>query len=76
MRKLRRWLHDPGLDELLDYLRASRARDLLEEVRRDFAYAAVPVGSRPAEGAWDDLESLVDDVLRELSTDDPHPHGR
>jgi hypothetical protein len=71
VRKLRRWLRDPGLDELSDYLRASQARDLLEEVRRDFEYAAVPVGSRPAEGAWDDLEALVEDVLLELSTDDP-----
>lgn len=76
LRKLRRWLRDPGLDELSDYLRASQARDLLEEVRRDFEYAAVPVGSRLAEGAWDDLEALVDHVLLELSTDDPHPHGR
>lgn len=75
LRKLRRWLHGPGLDELSDYLRASQARDLLEEVRRDFEHAAVPVGSHPAEGAWDDLEALVDRVLLELSAGDPHPRG-
>jgi len=75
LRKLRRWLHGPGLDDLSEYLRASQARDLLEEVRRDVEYAGVPIGRLPAEGAWDDLEVLVDHVLRELATDDLHPHG-
>lgn len=76
LRTVRRWLHAPGLDELSDYLRASRARDLLEEVRRDFEHAAVPVGSRPVDGAWADLEALVDHVLLELSAGEPTPRGR
>lgn len=73
LRKVRRWLRDPGLDELSDYLRASQARDVLEDVRRDFEHAAVAVGSRPGEGAWNDLEALVDRVLLELTAGDPPP---
>jgi len=74
LRKVRRRLHDAGLDELSEYMRASRARDLLEGVRRDFEHAAVPVGSHPAEDAWNDLEALVDHVLLELAASDSN-HG-
>ncbi len=70
---LRRALHDPALDDLSDYLRASRARDLLEQLRADLAGAGVPVGSRPGLAAWDDLEALVEHLMLELSSGDPYP---
>lgn len=73
LRALHRWLRDPALDDLSDYLRASRARDLLEQVRSDFAIAGVPVGGRPGLAAWDDLEALVEHLLLELSSGDSLP---
>lgn len=67
LRAVLRWLRrSDDLDQLSDYLRASQARDLLEAVRSDFAYAGVHIGRAPAAGAWDDLEALVDDALTSL----------
>lgn len=40
-RTVLRWLADPELEELSEYLFASRARDLLDDVRDDLAYAGV-----------------------------------
>lgn len=74
LRTLLRWVQRPDLAELSDYMRASHARDVLEVVRGDFAYAGVDVGRSTAEGAWDDLEALVEDVLLRLAPqggDDP-----
>jgi hypothetical protein len=73
LRTIRRWLHGADLAGLSDYLRASRARDLLEQVRPDFGQAGVPVGDRPGLGAWDDLEALVEHLLLELAAGDPWP---
>jgi hypothetical protein len=73
LRALCRWLRDPALDDLSDYLRASRARDLLEHVRSDFAIAGVPVGGRPGLAAWNDLEALVERLLLELSSGGAFP---
>lgn len=75
LRALSRRLRDPALDDLSDYMRASRARDLLEHVRSDFAIAGVPVGGRPGLAAWDDLEALVEHLLLELSSGDPLTGG-
>lgn len=73
LRAIRRWLRDPALEDVSDYLRASRARDLLEHVRPDFAVAGVPVGGGPAAGAWSDLEAVVDRLLLDLSSGEPYP---
>jgi hypothetical protein len=71
LRTIQRWLHDLDLDQRSAYLRASRARDLLEQVRPDLAHAGMPVGRRPGVGAWDDLEALVAEALLDLSAGDP-----
>lgn len=65
-RAIVRWMRDPGLDDLSDYMLASRTRDLLEEVRGSFEQVGIPVGRTPGAGAWEDLEVLVDGMLRTL----------
>jgi hypothetical protein len=47
LRKVLRWLSDPELDTLSDYMRASRTRDLLEEIRPTLAFAGISVGAAP-----------------------------
>lgn len=55
-RRILRWLDQGGLDELSLYMRASRARDLLEEVHGDLAYAGVPVHfGNTTKDSWDAL---------------------
>lgn len=77
LRTVYRWLHRPELEDLSDYMLASHARDLLEQVRADFEYAGIPVGHAPAAGAWQDLEVLIDrglhplDVARDLRPPPP-----
>lgn len=66
LRLIARWLNRADLDDLSEYLLASQARDLLEEVRGDFEYAGISVGRTPGEGARQDLEALVERALREL----------
>ncbi len=66
LRTVLRWLSQLDLDDISDYLRASRVRDLLEQVRHDFEYAGVRVGTSLADDAWGDLEALVTDALTSL----------
>jgi len=66
LRKVARWLHRPDLDALSEYMLGSEARDLLEGVRDLFEEAGFDVGGAPAGGAWEDLESLIEDVLADL----------
>jgi hypothetical protein len=68
LRTIRRWLHRPGLDELSEYMLDSRARELLEDVRPDFAPAGVVVPRRNAAGSWAELEALVERLLLDLSS--------
>lgn len=70
LRRILRWLEQEDLDEVSSYMRASRARDLLEEVRPDFAYAAIQVdfGGRP-EDAWDALTETTKRGLAAIGAD-------
>jgi hypothetical protein len=54
-RRILRWLADPGNEELSEYMRASEARQLLEEVAPDLHFAGVPVDVAGPTGAdyWD-----------------------
>ena len=67
LRKAARWLRQPEIEELSDYMLGSQARDLLEDVRDQFEEAGFEVGRSPAAGAWNDLETLLDEVLARLS---------
>lgn len=66
LRRIARWLRRPELDTLSEYLLASETRDLLEDVRDRFEEAGFEVGNSPATGAWEDLETLLENVLARL----------
>ena len=62
-----RWLQQPGLDDLSEYLRASQARTLVDELATDLAYAGVPVGPYMALGQdfWDEFTEIVRALVRQ-----------
>jgi hypothetical protein len=64
LRRILRWSEQPGLGTMSEYPRASRARDLLETVRSDLAFAAVPVNlSSSPEAIWPELEGVIERAL-------------
>jgi len=69
LRRLSRWLADPGTEELSDYMRASAARQLIEEIGPWLQSAGVPIADSAASGAgyWDDFESTVQGALGAIS---------
>jgi hypothetical protein len=52
--RILRWLEDPGIGELSDYMRSSQVRDLLDHVRDDLLFAGIPVQRVPP-GAGDEV---------------------
>lgn len=60
-RVLLRWLRNPRNEELSDYMRASEARSLLEEIARDLYYAGVPFSTAGPGGEeyWSHFTSVV-----------------
>jgi hypothetical protein len=68
LRRILRWSEQAELASLSDYLIASRARDLLEAVRPELAFAGIGVSiSSTAEGAWRDLTKAVEGALAAIS---------
>lgn len=67
LRELDRWLHDPRLAELSDYMRASEARALMERLEPTLTAAGVLV-SRDGAGAdyWSTFEENVTRLLEKL----------
>jgi hypothetical protein len=64
LRLILRWLLSPELETLSDYLRTSRTRDLLETIGPILAFAGIPTSlNTSSEGAWRDLEEVIDRVL-------------
>jgi tetratricopeptide (TPR) repeat protein len=64
LRRILRWLEQEDLDEMSPYMRASRARDLLEDVHLDLAYAGIPVEfGRTPEEAWEALAETIEWTL-------------
>lgn len=67
LREVVRWLARPELEELTDYMRSSRAHDLLERIAPDLAYAGVvPRRGGRGEDAWDDLVEMIERALAAL----------
>jgi hypothetical protein len=62
-----RWLQQPGLDDLSEYLRASQARTLVDELATDLGYAGVPVGPYMALGLdfWEEFTEIVRALVRQ-----------
>lgn len=75
--RVRRWLRDVESEELSDYMRASRAQDLLEEIATPLSIAGVEVASSiGVEGAWPDLERTVASAVAALGVPaDPAHRG-
>jgi hypothetical protein len=70
LRVILRFLSEPGLDGLSDYMRSSRTRDLLERVRPELAFAGVPVSVSPGpDAAWGNLEDVIESTLGMLRRD-------
>ena len=69
LRRIVRWLADPQDDELSDYMRASRARELVEEIGSDLRFAGVFVtdGGRPGAEYWEDFVGTVRAALDALT---------
>jgi len=61
-----RWLQQPVIDDLADYLLASQARTLVEELSSDLQRAGVPVGLYPALGPdfWDEFTEICRTTVR------------
>lgn len=68
LRRILRFLADPGLDELSDYMRASAARDLMEVIDRDLRVAGVAVPAANLSGGdfWGGFVQTVEGALTAL----------
>ena len=62
-----RWLQQPGLDDRTEYLRASQARTLVDELATDLGYARVPVEPYKALGLdfWDEFTEIARALVRQ-----------
>jgi hypothetical protein len=68
LRRILRWSEQPELETMSDYLRASSARDLLESVRPDLAFAGIPTDLSPSpENTLNELEEVIESVLTTMS---------
>jgi hypothetical protein len=68
LRRILRFTAQPGLEDLSDYLIASRTRDLLEAIRSELAFAGIPTNiSQAPEGAERDLEMIIERLLATLN---------
>ena len=64
LRRILRWSSQPELATMSDYLLASSARDLLEAIRPDLAFAGIPVDLSPSpENTLRELEVVIESVL-------------
>ena len=61
-----RWLQQPAIGDLSDYLLASQARTLVEELSSDLQRAGVPMGLYPALGPdfWDEFTEVSRTAVR------------
>jgi uncharacterized protein YegP (UPF0339 family) len=72
LRRVLRWLLDPRLEELSDYMLASRTRTLLEDLQPELAFAGVRVDPIQApEFAWSALEGTIASALEALVPSKP-----
>jgi hypothetical protein len=70
LRSMLRWSEQPDLGTVSDYLRASRARDLLEAISSDLAFASIPTYSSPSpEEAWHGLEAVCERLLKTIGVE-------
>lgn len=71
LRRVLRWAEQPELAAMSNYLRASRARDLLELLRSDLAFVGIAIDfGRSTGDAWRDLEEVIERVLAIIGAGD------
>jgi len=64
LRRTLRWAERPELANMSDYLRASSARDLIETIRPDLAFAGIPTDLNPSpKNALSELEDITESLL-------------
>lgn len=64
LRRILRWSTQPELETMSDYMRASSARDLLDAIRPDLAFAGVPMDLGPSpEKTLSELEQVIESML-------------
>jgi hypothetical protein len=64
LRQVLRWAEQPELATMSDYLRSSRANDLLEIMSSDLAFVGIPTHSgRSTHDTWSDLKEVIECVL-------------
>jgi hypothetical protein len=67
LRRILRWSSQPELTTMSDYLLASNARDLLEVIRPDLAFAGIPVDLSPSpENTLRELEEVIARLLAKI----------
>jgi len=70
LRRILRWSEQPELETMSDYLRASSARDLLETIRPDLAFAGIPVDLSPSpENTLGELAEIIERLLTTIGAD-------
>ena len=64
--RIARWLEQPDLDDLSAYLRASKARTLIDAIAPDLRYAGIVVSANPVLGVgfWDEFAEIVRATVR------------
>ncbi len=68
LRRILRWYEQPELASMSDYLRASSARNLIETIRPDLAFAGISTDlSASPENMLSELEGVTESVLRTVS---------
>ncbi|HSZ15353.1 MAG TPA: hypothetical protein VK790_15065 [Solirubrobacteraceae bacterium] len=74
LRHVLRWLEQRELATVSNYLRSSMARDLLERVSGDLAFAGVPTRSSSSpDSTWRNLEEVLEEVLIIIGAEDRVP---
>lgn len=64
LRQMLRWAEQPELAAMSDYLRSSRANDLLEIMSSDLAFVGIPTDSgHSTHDTWRDLHEVIERLL-------------
>jgi hypothetical protein len=70
LRRILRWSSQPELATMSDYLRASSARDLIETIHPDLAFAGIPVDLSPSpENTMRELDEVIERLLAKIGDD-------
>jgi hypothetical protein len=67
LRRILRWSYRPEFATMSDYLLASSARDLIEAIRPDLAFAGITTNFKSVpDDAQDDIEGVIEHLLKRI----------